>query len=51
VPRGRVLGGSNAINGMLIAAHALSHGLSVVTENAREFARVPGLPIENRLDS
>lgn len=30
----------------LIAAHALSLGLGVVTGNRREFARVPGLRIE-----
>jgi len=31
----------------LIAAHALSHDLIVVTDNARHFAEVPGLRIEN----
>ena len=30
-----------------IAAHALSAGLIVVTNNEREFQRVPGLKIEN----
>lgn len=30
---------------MLIAAHALSEGMTVVTNNTREFKRVPGLPI------
>lgn len=29
-----------------IAASALAHGLSVVTANAREFERVPGLAVE-----
>lgn len=31
----------------LIAAHALSHGLIVVTDNEADFADVPGLKIEN----
>ncbi len=34
-------------NDMMIAAHALSLGATVVTHNAREFARVPGLSVEN----
>jgi len=32
---------------MLIAAHALSKSLTIVTNNKREFERVPGLIIEN----
>ncbi len=32
---------------MLIAAHALSLGLTLVTNNTREFARIEGLRIEN----
>ena len=32
---------------MLIAAHALSLGLTVVTNNEREFRRVPNLKVEN----
>ena len=32
---------------MLIGAHARAEGLIVVTNNAREFARVPGLRVEN----
>lgn len=32
---------------MLIAAHARAEGLSVVTNNTREFRRVPGLRVEN----
>ncbi|GFK94819.1 tRNA(fMet)-specific endonuclease VapC [Fundidesulfovibrio magnetotacticus] len=35
---------------MLIAAHARSLGLTLVTNNVREFARVPGLAVENWLD-
>jgi tRNA(fMet)-specific endonuclease VapC len=34
-------------NDMLIAAHALSRGLTVVTDNVAEFRRVQGLKIEN----
>lgn len=34
---------------MLIAAHALALGLHVVTDNVREFSRVPGLSVENWL--
>jgi len=36
-------------NDLLIAAHALSLGLVAVTDNAREFERVPGLTVENWL--
>ena len=32
---------------MLIAAHAKAEGLVMVTNNVREFERVPGLEIEN----
>lgn len=31
----------------LIAAHALSLGLTVVTDNTKDFADVPGLVVEN----
>lgn len=31
----------------LIAAHALALGCTLVTNNLREFERVPGLPLEN----
>lgn len=31
----------------LIAAHAVSHGLTVVTDNVSHFADVPGLAVEN----
>ena len=34
---------------MLIGAHARAEGLTVVTNNAREFRRVPGLTVENWL--
>lgn len=36
-------------NDLLIAAHALAMGLTVVTANVREFSRVPGLAVENWL--
>jgi tRNA(fMet)-specific endonuclease VapC len=36
-------------NDMLIAAHALSLGLTVVTGNLREYSRVPGLAVDNWL--
>jgi tRNA(fMet)-specific endonuclease VapC len=34
-------------NDMLIAAHALSRGLTVVTDNLAEFRRVKGLKVES----
>jgi tRNA(fMet)-specific endonuclease VapC len=34
-------------NDLLIAAHARALNLAVVTANAREFSRVPGLPVIN----
>ena len=43
VRRGRTIGP----NDLLIAAHARAEGLVVVTNNAREFRRVPGLRVEN----
>lgn len=41
----------NAIgnNDLLIAAHALALGCVLVTDNVREFSRVPGLTVENWL--
>lgn len=36
-------------NDLLIAAQALSLGLVVVTDNEREFSRIPGLNVENWL--
>jgi len=36
-------------NDLLIAAHALTNDLTLVTANTREFARVPALRIENWL--
>jgi tRNA(fMet)-specific endonuclease VapC len=43
--RGQPIGG----NDMLIAAHALSLGAILITDNVREFERVIGLDIENWL--
>lgn len=37
-------------NDTLIAAHAIVLGRTLVTANIREFSRVPGLKVENRLD-
>lgn len=36
-------------NDMLIAAHALALDCTLVTDNEREFRRVPGLRVENWL--
>jgi tRNA(fMet)-specific endonuclease VapC len=41
--RGTMIGG----NDLLIAAHACCLGLTLVTNNAREFGRVQGLKMEN----
>lgn len=35
---------------LMIAAHALSKKLIIVTNNTREFERVPGLQVENWVD-
>ena len=35
---------------MLIAAHARLHGFVLITNNVREFSRVPGLMVENWCD-
>ena len=37
-------------NDLIIAAHALARGLTLVTANGTEFRRVPGLRIENWLN-
>ncbi|AFZ11658.1 PilT protein domain protein [Crinalium epipsammum PCC 9333] len=37
-------------NDLLIAAHCLSLGLTLVTNNVREFSRVPNLKVENWLN-
>jgi tRNA(fMet)-specific endonuclease VapC len=42
---GQTIGG----NDLLIAAHARAVGATIVTRNAGEFARVPGLTVENWL--
>ncbi|MTJ47178.1 type II toxin-antitoxin system VapC family toxin [Dolichospermum sp. UHCC 0259] len=36
-------------NDLLIAAHAISLNLTVITNNVREFSRVPNLQVENWL--
>jgi tRNA(fMet)-specific endonuclease VapC len=42
---GRLIG----VEDLWIAAHARSEGLCIVTNNEREFRRVPGLKVENWL--
>lgn len=37
-------------NDLLIAAHAYALGLTLVTDNTKEFSRIRGLAIENWLD-
>lgn len=44
---GKVIGA----NDMLIAAHARSRGLTLVTNNTREFERVEGLATENWVEA
>jgi len=39
------------IHDMMIGGHARSEGLTVVTNNLREFQRMPGLRLENWLSS
>ncbi len=36
---------------LLIAAQALSTNLTIITNNTREFVRVPGLQVLNWLDA
>lgn len=43
--RGLPIGG----NDMLIAAHAMALRYTLITDNEREFSRVPGLQVENWL--
>ncbi|MDR1275892.1 MAG: type II toxin-antitoxin system VapC family toxin [Candidatus Accumulibacter sp.] len=43
---GRLVG----MNDLLIAAHAHALGLTLVTDNTREFARIRGLKLENWLE-
>ncbi|MDR0780264.1 MAG: type II toxin-antitoxin system VapC family toxin [Pseudomonadales bacterium] len=38
------------MNDLLIAAHACALGLTLVTDNTREFSRIRGLKIENWLE-
>ncbi len=39
------------VNDLHIAGHARSHGLTLVSNNLREFSRVPGLLFENWIES
>jgi len=43
----RRLGTPIGANDLLLAAHARCLGLTLVTNNVREFSRVPGLSVEN----
>ena len=43
-------GQPTGLNDLHIAAHARSNGLTLVTNNLREFERVPGLLLENWID-
>ncbi len=45
--RARLEAGGTPIGPNDIAAHALSRGLTVVTDNTAEFERVKGLKVEN----
>lgn len=45
-----VVGQPIGMNDLLIAAHASSLGLILVTDNTREFSRVRGLTVENWLE-
>ncbi len=49
IPKDKKAGTPIGPNDMLIAAHALAQGLTLVTDNMNEFARVPGLEVEVRL--
>ena len=44
-----ILGKPIGSNDLLIAAHALSLGQTLITDNTREFSRVRGLKVENWL--
>jgi tRNA(fMet)-specific endonuclease VapC len=44
--RGEIIGWGD----LFIAAHARSLGMVLVTNNTREFSRVPGLTLENWLE-
>ena len=41
--KGKIIGG----NDLFIASHALALSIPLVTNNVKEFARVPGLKVEN----
>lgn len=45
--KGEIIGG----NDLWIAAHAKAEGLIMVTNNEREFKRVPGLKVQNWADN
>ncbi len=43
------IGMTIGVNDLHIAAHARSEGLTLVSNNLREFERVPGIMLENWL--
>jgi len=43
--RGQIIGAY----GLLIAAHALSENLTLITNNVKEFSKIKGLNVLNRL--
>ncbi|MDP1633643.1 MAG: type II toxin-antitoxin system VapC family toxin [Gallionellaceae bacterium] len=46
-----MIGQPIGVNDLHIAAHARSNGLTLITNNLREFERVPGLLLENWVGS
>ncbi len=45
--KGKVIGAYD----MMIGAHALSENLTLITNNMKEFRRIPGLSVENWVDN
>ena len=45
----KVLGKPVGVVDILIASHALSHGLPLITNNTKHFEQIPGLRLENWL--
>lgn len=47
----KIAGRPIGLNDLLIAVHAYTLSLTLVTDNAREFCRIRGLKIENWLEA